>query len=85
MDPCLVSETENKLIREIATILCVEPSTIRPDISLPALGLDSMGFVELLVFIEKTFNLRLMESGLAREDFETVRALAARISKGSGA
>jgi acyl carrier protein len=41
-----------------------------------------MGFVELLVVIEKVFNLRLIESGLTREDFETIHALATRISKG---
>ena len=75
---------EGQLIREIATILCKEAADVKPDVPLPALGLDSMGFVELLVFVEKTFNLRLIESGLTREDFETIRALAGRISKGVG-
>ncbi len=80
-----VSEVEQKLIGEIATILCVEPAAVSPDVPLPTLGLDSMGFVELLVVIEKVFNLRLMESGLTREDFETLHALACRISRGSAA
>ena len=77
-----LAEVERTLIREVATILCKEPATIQTDVSLPSLGLDSMGFVELLVVIEKAFNLRLIESGLTREDFETIHALAARISKG---
>jgi acyl carrier protein len=86
-DPMSNDETsqagvEQRLIREVAIILCKEPSSISPGASLPSLGVDSMGFVELLVVIEKVFKLRLIESGLTREDFETIHALASRISKG---
>lgn len=77
-----VSAIETKLIDEVAIILGMEPAAVKPDRSLPEMGMDSMGFVELLVVIEKRFNLRLIESGLAREDFETLGALARRISKG---
>ncbi len=77
-----LAEVEGTLIREVAIILCKDPATVQADVSLPSLGLDSMGFVELLVVIEKAFNLRLIESGLTREDFETIHALATRISKG---
>lgn len=83
MNDMSVEAVERKLIDELAIILCVEPSAVKPDVSLPALGLDSMGFVELLVVVEKTFNLRLMESGLSRDDFETIHALACRIHKGA--
>lgn len=82
MDAHSVTDVEQILAREVATILCKEPAEIQTDASLPSLGLDSMGFVELLVVIEKTFALRLVESGLTREDFETIHALATRISKG---
>ena len=85
MDAISVQTVEQRLIEEIATILCKDAATIKPDVPLPVLGLDSMGFVELLVFIEKAFHLRLIESGLTREDFETIHALACRISKGDGA
>ncbi len=83
MESLSLQEVERKLIEEVATILCMEPSAVKPEVSLPALGLDSMGFVELLVVIEKEFHVRLIDSGLTREDFETVRALASRISKGT--
>jgi acyl carrier protein len=76
-----VQEIETTLIGEIAAILARQPASIRADAPLHTLGVDSMSFVELLVFIEKKFGLALIESGLAREDFETVRALAASISK----
>ena len=83
MEDMSVQAVEQKLILEIATILCADPAAIKPDVPLPSLGLDSMGFVEILVFIEKTFGLRLTESGLNREDFQTIRALANRISASS--
>ena len=70
---------EETLIREIATILSINPATIKPDSTLQALGIDSLSFVELLVFIEKKYNLKLMESRLTREDFQSIRSLASRI------
>ena len=83
MEAMSVQAVEQKLVREIAAILCADPAVIKPDVPLPSLGLDSMGFVEILVFIEKAFGLRLTESGLNREDFQTIRALANRISASS--
>ena len=81
----LIEEVEQKLAREVATILCADVTTIASTQPLAALGLDSMGLVELLVYIEKTFQLRLIDSGLTREDFETIHALACRISKSAKA
>ena len=67
-------EIEQVLMKEIGIILGgVEVGVEAP---LHELGLDSMGFVELLVFIEKKFGLKLVESGLARDNFRTVRILA---------
>lgn len=83
MEDMSVQAVEQKLVQKIAAILCADPAAIKPDAPLPSLGLDSMGFVEILVFIEKTFGLRLTESGLTREDFQTIRALANRISASS--
>jgi acyl carrier protein len=74
-------EIEQALREEVAALLSMDPSAISPDASLPSLGLDSLSFVELLVFIEKTFQLNLMESGLTRKDFQTISALAACISR----
>jgi len=72
-----VVEIEQILVREISIIL--GGSEVGEDVPLHELGLDSMSFVELLVFIEKKFNLKLVDSGLGRENFKTVRALANRI------
>lgn len=70
---------EETLIKEVAAILSMEQGSIGPEVPLHEMGLDSLGFVELLVVIEKTFKIRLMESGLTRSDFRTVRSLSAKI------
>ncbi len=78
MDP---SQIEAKLTRQIASILSVEVKDIKPEAPLHTLGVDSLSFVELLVFIEKEFQINLMESGLRAEDFKTIRSLSGRISR----
>jgi len=76
-----IVDIEKTLIQEVAAILAVDSSTILPNAPLHTLGIDSFGFVELLVFIEKTFNLKLIESGLTKEDFQTIHLLASYISR----
>lgn len=75
-----VQEIEEKLIKVIATITNQQPAEISPDKPFHDLGIDSLGFVEILVFIEKNLKLQLIASQLNRKDFETVRSLAAFIS-----
>ena len=79
MDSSL-KEIEEKLIHQIATILSMDSKKIKPEAPLHSLGVDSLSFVELLVFIEKEFKIKLMESGLTGEDFKTVHSLAKRIN-----
>jgi acyl carrier protein len=72
-----LNDIEQALLKEITIILGGTEVTV--DKPLHELGLDSMGFVELLVFVEKKFGLKLVDSGLARDNFRTVRILAASI------
>jgi len=74
-------QVQEKLINQIASILSVDNKKIKPEVPLHTLGVDSLSFVELLVFIEKEFKIKLMDSGLQAEDFKTVSSLARRISK----
>ncbi len=73
-------EIEGRLIEQIATITGESPADISPDKPFHELGIDSLGFVEILVFIEKNLKLQLIASQLNRKDFETVHSLAAFIS-----
>ena len=79
MENLSVEEIEQRLVQEVAVILRSEPAAIKVDVLLPSLGLDSMGLVELLVLIEKNFGLRLIDSGMTREDFQTIQTIAGRI------
>jgi acyl carrier protein len=48
---------EQRLKDEIAAILSRDPASIDTEAPLHALGMDSLSFLEVLVFIEKNFNL----------------------------
>jgi acyl carrier protein len=74
-------EIENTLLEGIASITSAEKASLAADQPFHELGIDSLGFVEILVFIEKTFKLQLIQSDLTRKDFETVRSLASFIHK----
>ncbi len=76
-----VQDIEQALIKGIAAITSKDESAVAPDVPFPELGVDSLGFVEILVFIEKTFKLQLISSDLTKKDFETIRSLAAFIGK----
>jgi acyl carrier protein len=73
-------EIEEKLIDGISGILSLERSSVDADVPFKELGLDSLGFVEMLVFIEKTFNLNMVETDLTKKDFETLNSLATFLS-----
>jgi acyl carrier protein len=73
-------EIEEKLIDGISGILSLDRSSVSADVPFKELGLDSLGFVEVLVFIEKTFNLNMVETDLTKKDFETLNSLATFLS-----
>lgn len=74
-----LKEVQDKLIRQIAAILSLDSQKIKPEVPLHTLGVDSLSFVELLVFIEKEFKIKLMDSGLQAGDFKTIHSLSKRI------
>lgn len=72
---------ERLLLEEIAALTGKNASDIDSDTSLQDLGINSLGLVEILVFVEKTFDLDLLGSGLTRENLRTPRILAAHIAR----
>jgi acyl carrier protein len=76
-----VQDIEGTLLEGIASILSADKASLAADQPFHELGIDSLGFVEILVFIEKTFKLQLIQSDLTKKDFETVRSLASFIHK----
>ena len=69
------------LTREARIVLSGRVEKISPDLSLAVVGFDSLGFVELLVSVERHFGVKLMELGLSPEDLKTLTTLARRIQQ----
>ncbi|MCK4917912.1 MAG: acyl carrier protein [Candidatus Omnitrophica bacterium] len=74
-----LNDIKKKLTEEVAMILCQNIQAISADEPLHDMGLDSLSFVELLVSIEKNFNLTLINTNLAKEDFSTINTLTQRL------
>jgi len=72
-------EVSLKLRSHVAMLTGTDSAQVATDRPLHLLGLDSMGFVDLLVFIEKQFDLALMSSGLVQNDFASLDVLTQRI------
>lgn len=81
MENITIKDIKEKLTEQIALSIGEEPSNIKPDMLLHELGMDSLGLVELFVFIEKEFKIQLMESGISQEDIKKIDSLADSINK----
>ena len=73
------SDVLQDLRSHVAMLTGTEAGAVATDQPLHLLGLDSMGFVDLLVFIEKQYRLSLMSSGLSNDDFASLKVLTQRI------
>ena len=81
MENITIIKIKDKLIEQIALSIGDEPSNINSDMKMHELGMDSLGLVELFVFIEKEFKIQLMESGISQEDIMQIDSLAESIHK----
>ncbi len=79
MTDIAVEEIVRVLRKEISVITSRDMAKIDPEGSLASNGINSMGFIELLLAVERLWNVKLVDAGLAMADVRTVRALAGRI------
>ncbi len=75
------TEIENDLTAEIEVILGMDKGDVAPGTSLESLGIDSIRLLELLIFIEKQYGVRLMEAGFDRDSLRDASSLAACVCK----
>lgn len=76
-----IDEIRKTLVEGVADILAREPSELDTSAMLFDLGMDSLSLVETFVFIEKNFGgLKLLETGIKKENMETLEALAEYIA-----
>ncbi|MBS3762110.1 MAG: acyl carrier protein [Planctomycetes bacterium] len=74
-----VEKIEEILLREIATILSMDEEEITPTTPLASVGMDSIRFVEVLLLIEREFDVELIKSQLSRDDVKDIASLARSI------
>lgn len=74
------TEIERAITAETATILGIDDSDVTPHTKLESLGIDSIRLVELLIFIEKQYGIRLMDAGLDRNSLRDASSLAASVA-----
>jgi len=74
----MTTETVQTLAIYIATQILKQPKrTIQPDEPIISSGLvDSFSLVDLSIYIEKVFNVRIEDTELNRETFDTLNQLA---------
>jgi len=81
MNKISLEEIEKQLINCIAPIISLDSSEVDSGTSLAQLGITSLALVEIFIFIEKEFNLRLLNSGFKKEDISTIKSLSFYISE----
>lgn len=77
--------TQDQVIAILAEQAMVAPQEVTPDSTLDALGIDSMGVVEVIFAIEETFDIAVpfnantpAETGF---DISTVRSIVAGVAR----
>ncbi len=74
-------DIENAIAGEIAMILGIDPGDVAPDTPLESLGMDSIRLVEVLIFIEKQYGIRLMDVGFDRDSLRNAASLASCVAE----
>ena len=76
-----VEEVVGKLLEEMALITGKPVGELDRSRSLAQNGINSMGFVELLLTVAMNWNLNLMVAGIGVADVRSVESLAERIAR----
>ena len=76
-----VEEVVGKLLVEMALITGKPVGELDRSRSLAQNGINSMGFVELLLTVAKNWNVNLMDAGIGVADVRSVESLAERIAR----
>jgi acyl carrier protein len=79
-----IEEVADALRQELAAVLNQPAAELGLDRPLHEVGVDSIAFVELMVFVEKRFGVSLLEARLERKDIESLRAIASSVERLQG-
>ncbi|MFO0427246.1 MAG: acyl carrier protein [Planctomyces sp.] len=68
------AEIQNWLIREISQELQISSSAVKPELSIPACGIDSMQVVSLIARLEDYLSIRFSSNPL--DDYPSIEQLS---------
>lgn len=71
------AELANRLTTYIGTTLVDASVTVNTDTDFHSLGIDSMGIIELVLFLERKYGITIPESELHPANFKSADTLAA--------
>lgn len=71
-----ITEIQTALLVFVKKEIVAEHVEMTADTLLKDAGIDSFSVIELVLFLERTFNVHLQESDLIPENFKNIRALA---------
>lgn len=74
-----IENVTKQLCEELALVAGIASDEVNIELSLTDNGVNSLGFVELMLAIEQQFGVKLMDSGLSRQDISSITALAEKI------
>ena len=77
MENITQEEIETALKQEISIITGKKPEELKTEQSLAWNGINSMGFVELLLSVSRLWNVNLLDAGIETADVASLSALAA--------
>ncbi len=73
-------DIERGLARTIAAIVGKQESDLSGATELSDVGADSLMLVEIFVFVEKEYGIKLLESDVSGDDLKSIGSLAAYIA-----
>jgi acyl carrier protein len=76
MEDISVDTISQELCSYIKSMIVDKRVTVEPKTNFSQLGIDSLSLIELVLFIERKFNIALPEEDLLPENFKSAETLA---------
>lgn len=70
-----------ELTDQIASMLGLDENKVTPQTNLDSLGIDSIRLMEILIFIEREYGIKMIDAGLDKDTLKNSASLAARAAE----
>ena len=79
----IAGDRHERTIREILSVIARTDGCLHSpiDTSLEALGVDSVGMIELVYILEDRFSIEIADEEVVPDNFESIRAITALVER----